>query len=60
MPVSPRRQRLDWSGWYRTRGGAWQPLCDARTYDDAWRALLDEVGKGRSGEWVVLRVGRRP
>lgn len=55
-PAAP----MEWVGWHRPPGGQWQTLCDGSTYAEAWRALLDEVGTGKTGEWVVLCVGRRP
>lgn len=41
-------------------GGAWQPLTSGATYDEARRGLLDAMDRGLSGDWVVLRVGKRP
>jgi hypothetical protein len=51
---------MEWTGWWRPRGGQWQPLVSGSTYDEAWRGLYREMDKGRSGDWVVLRLGKRP
>ena len=64
MPVAkrsaPAPPLMEWTGWYRKRGGQWQPLCNAPSYDEAWRALYCEMDNGRSGDWMVLRLGKRP
>jgi hypothetical protein len=41
---------VEWTGWWKSRGGAWQPLCSGGNYDEAWCALLGEIHKGKTGE----------
>jgi len=66
MPVA-RRDRIattppmEWTGWWRPRdGGQWQPLCNGSTYDEVWWELYREMDTGRTGDWMVLRIGQRP
>jgi hypothetical protein len=56
----PQAPEPGFAGWWRPRGGAWQPLVNGSTYDEVWRALHDAMVRGLSGDWLVLRVGKRP
>jgi hypothetical protein len=44
-----------WCGWYRpARGGRWERLAEAATYDEAWGKLLDAIDGRRGGELLVV------
>lgn len=72
MPVAKRRAdtdttaappppQMEWTGWYRPRGGQWQALVSAATYDLAMQALLMSANRaGRNADLVVLRAGVGP
>jgi hypothetical protein len=49
-----------WAGWHRRRGRAWEKVCEAATYDEAWSALLETVARRGSGDSAVLPAGAAP
>jgi hypothetical protein len=49
---------MEWTGWYRSLGGAWQPLVSGATEDEVWQALHDAADQaGLHCDLVVLCVG---